>query len=566
MYLIRTFFIALCILLSLSSLQAQFVCNQGSLICIKEGTPVRIKGSFVNQNQGELINSSSIYISGNWKNDANTAVFPLNSGGRVVFDGKVQTILGTRSTSFDTLVLANSSIKQLRTTTIVRKQLDLDTLALHLYDSKLSLTNTDSSALRFEKGAVYTGRIQTDLGSSVEQTTAQKNAYLIPFYDSAQQQFAPLYFQGTQTDSNKVQTCFFAQSPDTLGWSTALKEDTICTIHSDFVFLLKSTNQQESFKVGIVLPSNNSPRYNGLSYWKNASIGWKALKSRASTYNYLQKEGLYANTAFSFGDSTVLTLAQLAPQLKLPFGDSSWCSSTTVATNISNALALDFDSYSLLLDQQIDTTISSDSFNWSTNKEGLYTLQVRANSSNCLAYSLPINITLYPSVQLQHSQDTNIIRPDAATLWAAGADFYEWFPNDGSLDCSTCATTKALPSNAQRYTLIGESLDGCLDTAQVQVSVFDNLNKLFKVPNVITPNQDGKNDTWVIQNLAQFAQHKVVILNRWGSVVFQSANYQNTFDGTFAGGQLPAGTYYYIIDTKSDTGVVKGDLTIIRSE
>jgi len=66
----------------------------------------------------------------------------------------------------------------------------------------------------------------------------------------------------------------------------------------------------------------------------------------------------------------------------------------------------------------------------------------------------------------------------------------------------------------------------------------------FEFPNVITPNADGTNDVFEIANLPENTE--VIILNRWGNVVFSSANYQNNWDGKDTSGkELVDGLYTY---------------------
>jgi len=70
------------------------------------------------------------------------------------------------------------------------------------------------------------------------------------------------------------------------------------------------------------------------------------------------------------------------------------------------------------------------------------------------------------------------------------------------------------------------------------------------IPNVITPNGDGTNDLFEIQNLPENTE--VIILNRWGNVVFSSANYQNNWDGKDASGkELVDGVYTYKFKTQN---------------
>jgi gliding motility-associated-like protein len=80
----------------------------------------------------------------------------------------------------------------------------------------------------------------------------------------------------------------------------------------------------------------------------------------------------------------------------------------------------------------------------------------------------------------------------------------------------------------------------------------------FEFPNVITPNGDGVNDLFEVVNVPSNTQ--VIILNRWGNVVFTSDNYQNNWDGKdISGGELIEGvyTYYYkTLNGKSGHGFV----------
>jgi gliding motility-associated-like protein len=78
------------------------------------------------------------------------------------------------------------------------------------------------------------------------------------------------------------------------------------------------------------------------------------------------------------------------------------------------------------------------------------------------------------------------------------------------------------------------------------------LNQLI-VPSFISPNGDGLNDFWIIENLEQYLSVSVKIYNRWGSPVYWTEQYTNNWAGTpktsSTDAVLPAGTYYYFIDT-----------------
>lgn len=80
------------------------------------------------------------------------------------------------------------------------------------------------------------------------------------------------------------------------------------------------------------------------------------------------------------------------------------------------------------------------------------------------------------------------------------------------------------------------------------------------IATLLTPNGDGKNDTWIIREQNFIKNCSVVVINRWGQKVFETTNYNNDWDGS----NLPDGDYYYIITCPSGENY-KGPVTILRS-
>ena len=83
----------------------------------------------------------------------------------------------------------------------------------------------------------------------------------------------------------------------------------------------------------------------------------------------------------------------------------------------------------------------------------------------------------------------------------------------------------------------------------------------YKIPNVITVNGDGRNDFFEIKELKEPVQ--VWIYNRWGTLLFFSADYQNNWQGE----GLPVGTYYYrLLPTRACGEERKGWVQLMRGE
>lgn len=88
------------------------------------------------------------------------------------------------------------------------------------------------------------------------------------------------------------------------------------------------------------------------------------------------------------------------------------------------------------------------------------------------------------------------------------------------------------------------------DQATVTITVNQDPSNLdCMVPDIITPNGDGLNDLLVIE-CSDFKNVGLKIFNRWGDLVFESDNYNNTWGGTHDGADLPPGPYYYIFEER----------------
>jgi gliding motility-associated-like protein len=144
---------------------------------------------------------------------------------------------------------------------------------------------------------------------------------------------------------------------------------------------------------------------------------------------------------------------------------------------------------------------------------------------------------------------------------------FVWDPASqlSSSNVGTTVTTSNLLAADQVFTVTVTDGFGCTQTATVTVIILNDF-KLFPY-NLITPNGDGMNDTWVVENIWAYPEAVVVIFNRYGMEVFNGSNYDlNRWDGTFDGKELPDGAYYYVITHPDHPNTVyKGAINLIRN-
>jgi len=84
--------------------------------------------------------------------------------------------------------------------------------------------------------------------------------------------------------------------------------------------------------------------------------------------------------------------------------------------------------------------------------------------------------------------------------------------------------------------------------------------------NLLTPDGDGINDRWIIQNIKMYPNNEVSIFDKAGRMVYYKKGYNNEWDGMFNGNLLSEGTYYYLLNTGVSEKKIKGFITIIRNK
>ncbi|MCD9856330.1 gliding motility-associated C-terminal domain-containing protein [Epilithonimonas sp. JDS] len=133
------------------------------------------------------------------------------------------------------------------------------------------------------------------------------------------------------------------------------------------------------------------------------------------------------------------------------------------------------------------------------------------------------------------------------------APYLYYIKKDGPLDylpqLSDYSTSNVLPVKDGKgtYTVYVKSADGCNPVTQIFA--------VIGIPNVITPNGDGKNDVIDMSMLNYKLNPKFQIFNR-NSVKLFDGNVSNNFiwDGKQNGRQLPTGTYWYILQWQDFEG------------
>jgi gliding motility-associated-like protein len=192
-----------------------------------------------------------------------------------------------------------------------------------------------------------------------------------------------------------------------------------------------------------------------------------------------------------------------------------------------------------------------------------YTISLAVETANGCKDNTTGSVQVYANPVVTVGPDVIIGKGLPTRLSATGGVNYLWTPAF-ELDDAFIATPTARVSEDTEFTVEIEDNNGCKDTGTVKVTVLENYVVFPRT--VITPNGDGINDKFTIDNLNSYPNNSLLIFDRWGREVYQQDSYQQDWEGTKDGSSLPAGTYFYILTfDMNEDAIYKGSITVNKS-
>lgn len=186
-------------------------------------------------------------------------------------------------------------------------------------------------------------------------------------------------------------------------------------------------------------------------------------------------------------------------------------------------------------------------------------------SANCSIDSTNgLKITILTPFAVNAGLDTTISQGQSASLNGTGTGTPFWSPSS-ELNNANTFNPIATPIVTTNYILSVTDANSCTNSDTVLVTViplaFDGI-----ISNVFSPNGDGINDTWYIENIKYYPKNEVIIYNIYGNIVYSMQAYNNDWQGTYNGAPLPDGTYFYVVKIDDSSPVLKGSLDILRNK
>ncbi|HEY4627842.1 MAG TPA: gliding motility-associated C-terminal domain-containing protein [Flavobacterium sp.] len=249
---------------------------------------------------------------------------------------------------------------------------------------------------------------------------------------------------------------------------------------------------------------------------------------------------------------------------------------TTITSSLGNPFCSSVGSTTL-------TTSAGNSYQWyknnvaiagatnqtyATNQIGTYSVAV--NFGTCVA-NASINLQDYQFSSSINVPDTNTISPDETiavivTTSASNPD-YKWYLN-GAIIIGASGSTYDVKTKGSYKVEIAQTT-GCITSSEFSFVVNSTVDlnpfpDVVNIPNLISPNDDGINDTWIIpQEYVSGTNTEVVLMSSLGETVLKTNDYQNNWPENKLDFKNVNQVYYYIITTQ-DKKVKKGSITVLK--
>ena len=307
-----------------------------------------------------------------------------------------------------------------------------------------------------------------------------------------------------------------------------------------------TTNKNHGCAPMFLMATNNSKNADYFNWFLNnynisneASYAGSLLKSDTLK--------LVINTILGCKDSISKPITVYPPPILSITPDTVLCIGNAITLNVGGAKNYSWNNEETLNNNSIANPVAQP---YSTTR---YTV-IGVDSNSCSASdSVLISVQQVQDIYLN---DTTIIIGELVpvNIQNPGLKTFRWSPNL-HISCDTCGLVQLQPLETTTYTVSVTDTSQCF-TTDYDITI-DVLKKFsLHLPDIFTPNGDGYNDIiyvrgWGISELISFK-----IFNRYGTLVFNTNNINNGWDGTYKGAPQVTETYTYQIVAKMHNNLV----------
>ncbi|MFI1744151.1 gliding motility-associated C-terminal domain-containing protein [Thalassobellus sediminis] len=313
--------------------------------------------------------------------------------------------------------------------------------------------------------------------------------------------------------------------------------------------------------------SNNSPlQYPSLTFnwYKETSLTTSVFVTSGNTLS-VNEPGVY------FAETNYGTCTSQSSSNHVTVSESKTGGISTISSSLGNPYclsqgattlsAINANGYQWYKDGEVITGATNQMYE--TNEAGEYSVDIDLGDCNTSASINLENTGFTSSIDVLEVNpiEENETLIATVTTTAVNPEFV-WYLNDVAISGAISNSHEA--TQAGNYKVVITQTTGCLASTEFQFKVSTQFPSVANIPNLISPNGDGVNDTWIIpQEYVSGTNTEVIIMSAQGEVVLKTNDYQNNWPINQLDFKEINPVYYYIITTETNN-IRKGSITVVK--
>lgn len=582
-------------LLSPFGSMGQILYSNGALISISSGALVQVNGgaelaqttTLTNNGSATITKNSTLPIPGTFKIGNNAAVsgngfyrveqdwinngsFNAGTSSVTLFGNTQQFITSTNgvSTVFNNLILTGSgtginrkkTLQGVNASTSATGVLQINVAELETQTNTFFVLNPAITAVTYTNTFGSEGFVSSLQPGALSRLTNSTNTYIFPTGSSdGTTRFRPVELVPQTNEASQYTVRFNNFDSNTQAFDRTQTDGNECSLNPLYFHSIERLvgSAPTDVRLFYVIATDND--WTGIAHWRNASSNWNDMGTTVASVN----GGFTTRTrsAWNFtnpGHPYILSSVRPGPPtLNCPTVCENSSNNVFSVVGGSGNFQWTFPSNGTITSGQGTSSVMID---WTTGTGVVSVVDLGTNGCTSQPGTCTPTINPSPSVQFSYTEDgTSYSFTDGTN----GSTSWDWNfgDGDGSLIQNPTHVYEG-GGDSYQVTLMVTSANGCMGSLTQTIEIFKDI----VVPNIITPNDDGTNDIFLIKT-AGIKSYNLVIVNRWGNTMFVSNDPSHIWDGKVDGKPVDEGVYFYKLKASSASKEYnyQGNVTVIRN-
>ncbi len=269
----KHFFYIIMLFPFVANAQSGYWSNYGAMVSIKDKAYLSVIGDMINSNQGTYHNHDSIFLTGDWTNNAGNNTFINHAdSGYVFFYAADQTIRGKDETYFHNLILKTSGVKYATIDAKVDGFLDMTDREFNIDTNTIWVRNNDTASVKRT-----TGFLSSLKDGGLLRYTTEDKIYLFPVGSNLGiSRYRPIELVPASKNANQYKVRFANTDATLEGYDRNNKFHLVCEVNPNWYHRIYHPSGTDSVQIAIFYDPAADGNWVDIAHWQNVPR-WEAI-------------------------------------------------------------------------------------------------------------------------------------------------------------------------------------------------------------------------------------------------------------------------------------------------